>query len=253
MKTPTGACLCPLALLVLLACTLGPRTLLAAERLPGSPWQTLALELIGARSELGNTPDRGQYGTGEVIDGIRDGVFNSSAEVDTSAATGLRLDRYFKNRLMVGLMAHWHFPVDWDITARTPGIQTITNTFTNVERAVVLARLGYRWPLDRRWNLMVAAALGVAQHRLETVYTERAVPGIREETRLADRRRDANAAWALELGVERSLGSQLTLGLLYRYLDSGDLSVRASPGSSAKLNSTLRDHLFALSLGWRRR
>ena len=242
-----------LALPILLAAAVHGEPLLAADAPSGWVKQTLAMELVGARSELGNTPDRGQFGTGQVIDGIRDGAFRSGPEADTSAAVGVRLDRYVSERLLVGLMAHWHFPVDWDVAARTPRIQTITNTFTNVERVVVLARVGHRWPLGPRWELQAALAAGAAQLHLDTVYTERAVPGIRAEQRSTRQRRQVETAWGLELGVRRSLGRQLALGLSYRYLNSGDLSVRARPGASATISSTLHDHLFAISLDWQRR
>ena len=210
----------------------------------------LGLELSGATTTFDDTPDRGQFGTGAIIDGRVDGAFDFDDRRDTSASVGVSLN-VLRSNWIIGGQLLWHFPVDWDVSAPTPSIQTVTNTFTNVERATLLLRIGRFGQLRDRWQWQVALLAGASYQRLTTDYVERAVPGVRPEQFRTVENNGLEAAWGLELGTKRQLTERWQFGFFYRGLDTGALSVRATADQPATLDSSLFDHQLLLQLSYR--
>ncbi|MEM6710337.1 MAG: outer membrane beta-barrel protein [Pseudomonadota bacterium] len=220
-----------------------------AQPAPVSEWAA-SVELLGARSELGRTADRGQYGTGETIGTRIDGAFDAPAEADTSAAVGLSVERRLL-RWHLGLATYWMFPVDWDIEVPLPSQQTVFNTFTNVERRMLLVRIGRHGQLRPNLSWHVTASVGPVELRYDTEYIDRAVPGLRRERREQREDSDTDLAWGLEFGLKHRLAERWTAGVSYRFLRSGDLEVAATASDTGRLTTELDDHQLALSLSYR--
>ena len=63
---------------------------------------------------------------------------------DGVAGLGLHIERDIRN-WQIGLSLAWRYRTDWDLTARTPSIQSITNVFSDVETRSVLLQTGRHW------------------------------------------------------------------------------------------------------------
>lgn len=212
-------------------------------------WQ-LAPALMGGMTRVGPTANRNQIGTGMTINGIRDGAFPVRSEWDSGAGAALELG-YVRGRLRLSGAFAWHFRSDWDLAAPTPSLATVTNVFTNVERAAWLLGAHYRWPMGSRWQLELGAGGGLVNHKLRTDYKVRAVPGVRAARVEKSSHSERNRALFAQAGVSYGFNPRLEGAVHYRYLDSGSISIRPVAESNARFRTALSDHLIVFSLRYR--
>ncbi|MFK7916032.1 MAG: hypothetical protein AB8B93_19120 [Pseudomonadales bacterium] len=236
-----------------------PQILAASPAAADSHWH-LAATLMGGATRIGPTPYRGQIGTGVLINGTRDGAFPVRAEWDSGAGAALELS-YNRGRLRFTGAFSWQFRNDWDLAAPTPSLATVTNVFTNVERAGYLMGVHYRWPISRRWQLELGVGAGLINHKLRTDYKVRAVPGLRPAQLQKSSGSERNRGLFAQSGLSYHFNPRLQGAIHYRYLNSGAISIMplagsrsgSGPGSGpgARFRTTLRDHLMLFSLRYR--
>ena len=188
-------------------------------------------------------------GTGEVINGVIDGRLREGRLDDGVAGLGLRLERDV-GEWHAGVALSWRYRTDWDLTARTPSIQSITNIFSDVETRSATLIVGRHW-LRGRHRLAVDAGVGLVRNRIESEYLERAVPGVRGQRRFEAKRTPKDLAWNLTLSWHRALGNRWLIGTRYRYSNLGDFSTGAFDLRSATVTARHRSHDVVVSFGKR--
>lgn len=209
-------------------------------------WQVgPALSVGGTR--IGKTPDRGQIGTGVLIDGRRDGALPQEPVWDSSAAAGVELSCQ-QGHWRLGASFNWHFRNDWDLSVPTPSIATVTNVFTNIERAVYLLNASYVVPLGRAWQLELKAGAGVAASKLRTDYKERLVPGARPAFIRKSSDSERGFAWAMGMGLARQLNPHWQMAVHYQFLDTGAVHIRPVADRGTRFRTNINDHQLRFSL-----
>lgn len=215
-------------------------------------WFTAGTLSIGA-ADLHNSSSRGTLGTGQQIDGFVDGRLKNSQEVDTAAGIGASIG---VNRAAWSLEAEvlWRVRTDWDLSAPSPSIRTVTNIQTNVSNTTVLLNLSRRWGNANAWQWQLGGGLGVAFNRFETDYKEREIPGERDEVEITADRRSQQLAWNLSASVSRTLGKRWQGRIRYQYLDLGKIEAGPFVGRNVKVFSRHSTHelQFTLIRLWKR-
>lgn len=190
-----------------------------------------------------------QIGTGQMLEGVIDGDLREGRLDDGVAGLGLRIERDI-GHWHTGLDLAWRYRTDWDLTARTPSIQSITNVFSDVETRSAMLLAGRHWQFGKR-KLALDAAVGLVRNRIESEYLERAVPGIRPQLRFEAKETPKDVAWAVTLSWHRQVGRHWLLGTRYRYSNLGDFSTGDFVDRPAQLSARHRSHDVVVSLGRR--
>ncbi|MEM1231351.1 MAG: outer membrane beta-barrel protein [Pseudomonadota bacterium] len=222
---------------------------LTAPLTANAHWQA-GPTLIGGATRIGPTTDRGQIGTGAVIDGLVDGALPQESAWDSSAGAGLML-AYRRGPWAIAGEFNWHFRSDWDLSVPTPSLMTVTNVFTNLERASWLLGADRYWSLGDRWQLVAGLRAGVHVNRLRTDYKERAVIAGGRATIIKSSARQRRFSWGADLGVTRDVGERWELDVRYRYFDSGRMQIRPLADPTIRFETDLEEHLLRFSLRYR--
>lgn len=188
-------------------------------------------------------------GTGETIIGIIDGRLREGRLDDGVAGLGLRVERDF-DKWHIGAALAWRYRTDWDLTARTPSIQSITNVFSDVETRTVTIELGRHWWRGKN-RLAIDVGAGLVRNRIESEYLEREVPGVRGQLRFEAKETPRDFAWNVALSWHRNLNDRWQLGARYRYSNLGDFSTGDFIQRDAQLSARHRSHDVVLSFGRR--
>ncbi len=225
-----------------------------AGALPGQPLQAgewlLGPTLAAGATRIGPTPDRGQIGTGTLINGQLDGAIPDQAAWDSSAGAGLMLG-WRRGAYTLSGEFNWHFRSDWDLSVPTPSLQTVTNVFTNIERSSWLGGIERRWPIAERWQLAMGVRAGVGTNRFRTDYKERAVTVGGPAVIIKRSSRTGQFNWGVDLSVSRRVGKRWEYGLQYRYFDAGNMRIRPLPDRSIQFQTRLTEHLLRFTLRYR--
>jgi opacity protein-like surface antigen len=209
-------------------------------------WYTAGTLSIGA-ADLHNSSSRGTLGTGQLINGLVDGQFKHSREVDTVAGIGASFGRTGP-RWSLETETLWRVRTDWDLAAPTPSIRTVTNIHTNINNITLLLNLSRHWGRQGPWQWHVGGGIGVAFNRFETDYKERAIPGESDEVEVQADSRSEQFAWNLSAGVSRQFNNRWQGRLRYRYMDLGNLEVGPFEGRSARVVGRHSVHELQLTL-----
>ena len=188
-------------------------------------------------------------GTGEIINGTIDGRLREGRLDDGVAGLGLRLERDINN-WHLGLALSWRYRTDWDLTARTPSIQSITNVFSDIETRSATLQVGRHWQRGKH-RFAVDAGLGLVRNRIESEYLEREVPGVRPQLRFEAKRTPRDLAWNVTLSWHKDLGPRWRFGTRYRYSNLGDLATGDFELRDADLAARHRSHDVVVSFGRR--
>ncbi len=188
-------------------------------------------------------------GTGEIIIGLIDGRLREGRLDDGVAGVGLRFERDFA-KWHLGLALAWRYRTDWDLTAPTPSIRTVTNVFSDVETRSVTVEVGRHWWRGKN-RFAIDAGAGLVRNRIESEFLEREVPGVRGELRFEAKETPRDLAWNLTLSWHRQLNDRWQLGARYRYSNLGDLSTGDFELRDAELSARHRSHDVVLSFGRR--
>ena len=200
-----------------------------------------------AEASFEDTDAHNSIGTGEIINGRLDGRLKESAPNDYSAALSIAAGRRMGNWLMEGEYTY-RYRTDWDVSASTDSIQTITNVFTNVESHALMFNLARRGVLTQYWSWEVGAGLGFIRHKLDGAYKERAVPGVRAAVRIDEDDTDSSFTYSAFAGVVRELRGAWSLNIRYRYLDMGEVEISGFGDRTARLSADLIGHEIQFSL-----
>lgn len=215
-------------------------------------WFTAGTLSIGA-ADLHNSSSRGTLGTGQLIDGYVDGRLKNSREVDSSAGIGTSIG---VNRAAWTLEAEllWRVRTDWDLSAPSPSIRTVTNIQTNISNTTLLLNLSRRWGQVNAWQWQLGGGLGIAFNRFETDYKERAIPGERDEIEIKTDRRSQQLAWNLSASMSHKLGDRWRGRIRYQYVDLGKLEAGPFADRNVKVFSRHSSHelQFTLIRLWKR-
>ena len=188
-------------------------------------------------------------GTGELIDGFIDGRLREGRLDDGVAGIGLRVEREFA-KWHLGLALSWRYRTDWDLTAPTPSIQSITNVFSDVETRSATLELGRHWWRGNN-RLAIDAGAGLVRNRIESEFLEREVPGVRGELRFEAKETPRDFAWNITLSWHRKLNDRWQLGVRYRYSNLGDFSTGDFVERAGEFTARHRSHDVILSFGRR--
>ena len=188
-------------------------------------------------------------GTGENIGGLIDGRLREGRLDDGVAGMGLRIERE-GTKFHAGIALAWRYRTDWDLTAPTPSIQSITNIFSDVEtRSVTLEAGRHWWRGQHRFAIDLGA--GLVRNRIESEFLEREVPGVRGQRRFEAKRTPRDLTWNITLSWHRSVGERWLIGTRYRYADLGNFATGEFPGRDARLSARHRSHDVVVSFGRR--
>jgi len=190
-----------------------------------------------------------QIGTGQLIDGVIDGQLREGRLDDGVAGLGLRIERRL-GAWHAGVDLAWRYRTDWDLTSRTPSIQSITNIFSDVETRSATVLLGRHWWFGKR-RLSIDAGIGLVRNRIETEYLEREVPGVRQQLRFEAKETPRDLAWNLTLSWHRQMGERWLMGARYRYSNLGDFSTGDFGARPAEFSARHRSHDVVVSFGRR--
>lgn len=188
-------------------------------------------------------------GTGEILEGLLDGRLREGRLDDGVAGLGLRIERDLGN-WHAGLNLTWRYRTDWDLTATTPSIQSITNVFSDIETRSATLLLGRHWWVGKH-RLAIDGALGIVRNRIESEFLERAVPDVRPQRRFEAKETPRDLAWDFTLSWHRQFGTRWLLGTRYRYSNLGDLATGDFVDRPAELSARHRSHDIVVSLGRR--
>lgn len=208
--------------------------------------------IMGGATRIGSTRDTGQIGTGALINGMVDGAFDGGATWDSAAGAALELG-YAKDRMRYTAAFSWQFRNDWDLAAPTPSLATVTNVFTNIERAAYLVGAHYRVPLGPRWQFEAGLGGGVVVNKLRTDYKIRAAPGISPARLNKNSSSQRTRGLFAQVGFSYRLRARLFGGVHYRYLDTGRVEITPIENESTKFRTRLQDHLLVFSLRYQLR
>ena len=204
-------------------------------------------KILGGFATVDDITDKGSIGTGQPINGINDGDILESDFDDYVYSFGFSVGQHI-GYWAVEAELTWRYRSDWDITAPTPAIQTITNVFTNIETTTLLLNAIRRGPINEHWSWEVGAGIGIAHNVLESDYIEREVPGVTPEMVFKDTSKSNEFTWNALVGVTRELGGPWTLNVRYRYIDFGDLKVGPYPMRNSSVYGTWSSHEVLFSL-----
>lgn len=188
-------------------------------------------------------------GTGELISGRIDGSLREGRLDDGVAGLALRLERDIGD-WNTGLNLTWRYRTDWDLTAITNSIQSITNIFSDVQTSNATLFVGRHWQRGKH-RFAIDAGVGLVRNRIESEYLERAVPGVRGQLRFEAQTTHTDFAWDATLSWHRALNPRWRLGARYRFSSLGDFATGDFPGRPAQLSARHRSHDVLLSLGRR--
>ena len=188
-------------------------------------------------------------GTDEMLEGVIDGRLREGRLDDGVAGLGVRLERQF-GRWQTGANFNWRYRTDWDLTARTPSIQSITNIFSNVESRSITLFAGRIWQRGAS-RYAIDAGLGLVRNRIESEYLEREVPGIRGQRRFETKNTPRDLSWDVTLSWHRRLNENWLLGARYRFADLGDFKIGRLAERPARASARHRSHDLVLSIGRR--
>ena len=206
-----------------------------------------AAKILGGYATVEDITDKGSIGTGQPVNGITDGDILEEEFDDYVYSVGFSVGKHVGYWALEAELT-WRYRSDWDITAPTPAIQTITNVFTNIETTTLLFNAIRRGPINEHWSWEVGAGIGLAYNTLESEYIEREVPGITPEMVFKDPSKNTELTWNVLAGVTRELGGPWTLNVRYRYIDFGDLEVGPFPMRNSKVFGTWSSHEVQFSL-----
>ncbi len=191
---------------------------------PSARWFTAATLSVGA-ADIHNSSHRNTLGTGQVIGNFVDGKLVHRREVDTVAGIGASLG-VTRNRWQLETELLWRVRTDWDLSAPTPSIRTVTNVQTNISNTTLLLNLARRWGDDSRgWQWQAGFGMEVAFNQFESKYKERQIPGERAEQIFKADASSQEFAWNVSIGVARPLSPRWHGRLRYRYMDLGKIAV----------------------------
>jgi|GEM_PF-1144185 len=186
-------------------------------------------------------------GTGELLEGRIDGALREGRLDDGVAGLGLRIERTF-GHWHGGVNLAWRYRTDWDLTARTPSIQSITNVFSDVETRSVTLFAGRHWWRGKH-RLGIDLGAGLVRNRIESEYLERPVPGVRPQRRFEAKETPRDLTLEASLNWHRPLGDNWLLGARYRYATLGDFSTGDFGARPAQLSARHRSHDVIVSIG----
>ena len=186
-------------------------------------------------------------GTGQFMEGVVDGRLREGRIDDGVAGLGLRIEREIKN-WHLGLVFSWRYRTDWDLTAPTPSIQSVTNIFSDVETRNLHLQAGRHWWRGKnRWA--IGAGAGLVRNRIESELLERAVPGVRPQLRFEAKRTPRDFSWNATLSWHRKLSQRWQIGARYQYSNLGDLATGEFAMRDAQATARHRSHDVVVSIG----
>jgi opacity protein-like surface antigen len=180
-------------------------------------------------------------GTGQTIGDVVDGAFTESKVHDWSNGLGATLGLEYGS-WRVEAEGIWRYRSDWDLSAATPSIGTVTNVFTNFGTTTVMFNGMRHGHLGGNWNWEAGAGLGVVRKSLDAEYIERAQSRAQPDTIFEDDKTVHDLAWQVFAGVGWQFGEHWSLHTRYRYMDLGDLEAGPFPNRPVRVKGELAAH-----------
>lgn len=160
-------------------------------------------------------------GTGQIVEGQLDGQIRDDRIDDVVAGISVGLERSWKNYVIGGDLS-FRYRADWDLTAPTPSIQSVTNVFSNVQTTNAVLYAGRTWQFSGN-RISLGGGVGVVLNRVDSEYIEREVPGIRAEQRFEAQAYLTEFSWIAFAKWSYPISQSWDIGLGYRYSDLGSV------------------------------
>ena len=184
-------------------------------------------------------------GTGLPIGNDIDGALDDTGIVDYTAGIGISVGKRW-NYWTLEAELIWRYRTDWDLSAPTPSIQTITNVFSNVETTSFSINLLRRGPISQHWSWEIGAGIGLVRNAIKTEYIERATL-TEPEFSTTDHAIATDFNYNILAGVVRSLGTAWSMNIRYRFIELGELSAGPFPNRTVRVSSDHSAHEMQLS------
>lgn len=201
--------------------------------------------LTAGYAYMDNSSHGGTLGTGTRIGNFVDGELTDRNVDDATNGIGIALGRQFGNWRVESELT-WRYRSDWDLSAPSPAINTVTNLFTNFSTTSLLFSGIYEGRLGQHWTWEAGAGAGVAMKVMDGEFIERGVQTDGTDFVANDTRARLDLAWQALIGVSRRLGDHWTANLRYRYADLGELRIGPYPQRPAHLHADLSLHELVL-------
>lgn len=207
-------------------------------------WYT-GIETSVGRMLMEDNTHGNTIGTGQTIGGIVDGALVEKNIHDWSNGLGavLGIEAGPWRGELEGI---WRYRSDWDLSAITPSIGTVTNVFTNLGTTTVMANGMRRGSLGARWAWEAGAGIGVVRKRFDAEYIERAQSRALPDTVFERDKTVHDFAWQLFAGIAWQFGEHWSFNTRYRYVDLGDLDAGPFPPRPGRVKGDLAMHELTL-------
>jgi len=188
-------------------------------------------------------------GTGQIIEGQIDGRLREGRIDDVVAGISAGIERPWGNYVL-GVDVSFRYRTDWDLTAPTPSIQSITNIFSDVQATSAIVTIGRTWQRGAN-RITIGGGAGPVFSRVESEYLEREVPGVRGQLRFQAEAHRVDFSWAGFAKWSYALGQRWEIGLGYRYADLGTLRTNDFDLRPGQFSTKHTSHDLVLSFGRR--
>ena len=188
-------------------------------------------------------------GTGQIIEGQIDGRLREGRIDDVVAGISAGIERPWGNYVF-GVDVSFRYRTDWDLTAPTPSIQSITNIFSDVQATSAMLTVGRTWQRGSS-RITIGAGAGPVFSRVESEYLEREVPGVRGQLRFEAEAHRVDFSWAGFAKWSYPLSQHWEIGLGYRYSDLGTLRTNDFDLRPGQFSTKHISHDLVLSFGRR--
>ena len=193
----------------------------------------------------------GTIGTGLRIGNDLDGRIKDRQTSDYTTGIGVAVGRRLGDHWTLEGELVWRYRTDWDISATTPSIETITNVFSDVSTTTVVINAIRRGAINQHWSWEIGAGVGVVYNDIAASYLERATPSV-PEFKVRDNATETGFTFNVLGGVVRDLPGAWSLNIRWRYVELGDLSAGPFATRPARVSAEHSAHevQFSVERSW---
>ncbi|NKB99202.1 MAG: outer membrane beta-barrel protein [Pseudomonadales bacterium] len=233
----------PKILISLAVCTLSLLTV-ASVRADDSEVFVALKTSIGAVS-LDQMSHHGTIGTGLPFGAEIDGRLDDTSIDDYTAGLGVSFGKRWNYWTVEGEIL-WRYRTDWDLSAPTHSIGTVTNVFSDVGTTSFIINVLRRGPISQHWSWELGAGVGMVRNKIEAEYIERATPTVPEFV-AKDDSSESDFSYNAFAGVIRSIGGSWSMNIRYRFIELGELEAGPFRNRAVRLSADHSSHEMQLS------
>ncbi|MBM4205864.1 MAG: hypothetical protein FJ194_17230 [Gammaproteobacteria bacterium] len=212
-------------------------------------WYTGVSSSVG-RMLMEDNSHGNTIGTGQNIGGIVDGALVEDDVRDWSNGLGASVG-VESGAWRAEVEGIWRYRSDWDVSAITPSIGTVTNIFTNLSTTTLMLNGMRRGAFAGNWYWEAGAGIGIVRKKFAAEYIERAQSRSQPDLIIDSNRTLHDFAWQVFAGLAWQFGDHWALHSRYRYMDLGELETASFRGRSARVTGDLASHELTIGFQYR--